>query len=480
MNKKLFVLSLPLLLTSMVSCGNQSGGGKLKPEDIVIDEHYYENITQRVGFDNDNEENFVDDITDGLNDSVWDTLDGFWEAGGTSNWHNGVRRRNLYYSKDSTGNGYLVMRARGKYNDDPDLNGKAEGACINTKNNLGPGRYEVEMAAMPKEGGCTALWTYGCPKGSEAISQNEIDIEIGGGSQFTNLWCTTWTTHTNKATSAPDVSDICYMNDGKIHKYTFDWYTDFLGSGEPRIDWFIDGIHVQTIDKTAIPDTESQLWLGVWLPSWAGSSKFEDEYLIIDKVSYTAFDDSQYFEETRAKTTYSPRDPSQSGIQNINYDSITKNHNVLSNGDFEKGTEFAENDYYGWQKHPNYNGTMEQSTEHTTGSESFKISAVNGGTEKRDRAYFYQELTCMYKGFSFDFSIDAKLEDNNSQAKVWIYCADNAGVNMLHEETMNLDSTTFKSYTKSFTLPERNGTVIIYLIVEKGSAYFDNAKLFKK
>jgi hypothetical protein len=77
---------------------------------------------------------------------------------------------------------------------------------------------------------------------SEATSQNEIDIELGGDAQYTNEWTTTWTTHTDKETDSVDVSKVCYLNDGKFHKYTFDWYTDYNGnSGVKRVDWFVDG-----------------------------------------------------------------------------------------------------------------------------------------------------------------------------------------------------------------------------------------------
>ena len=83
---------------------------------------------------------------------------------------------------------------------------KAEGGVIMSKNFLKPGRFEINMRPMPREGGVTAMWTYYCATGNEETSQNEIDIELGGDGQYTNQWCTTWTTHSMKETQMMDVS----------------------------------------------------------------------------------------------------------------------------------------------------------------------------------------------------------------------------------------------------------------------------------
>ena len=320
---RLLVL-LPFVLVSLSGCTTTKKEDKEAYDTSSPD--YYQNVEKRNAFDKGNELNFDDEITNGLDDSVWNTLDGYWENGGTTA-HNGVRRRNIFYTKDSNGNGYLALKARGLYNqEDPATAGKPEGSCIETKESLGPGRYEVSMAAMPREGGVTAAWTYKC-ESSEDVSQNEIDIEIGGGGQYNELWCTTWTTKKNKATHAPDVSNICYMNDGKIHKYTFDWYTDYQGKG--RVDWFIDEQYVYSITGGTVTDIDMPLWLGVWMPSWAGNATWIEDYILVDRVSYTAFDDNQYFTHKRAYNTYSPKDPSKSEIKNIEFAKVTNGLNKL-------------------------------------------------------------------------------------------------------------------------------------------------------
>lgn len=469
MNKKLVYIAVPFLTMSLVSCGDG-------PKEIVIDEHYYENITERVQFDEENELNFDDEITNGLDDNVWETLDGYWENGGTTP-HNGVRRRNLFYTKDSSGNGYLAMKSRGIYNEDTSLNGKPEGACIETVNNLGPGRYEVMMAAMPRDGGVTAMWTYNCPLGDESLSQYEIDIEIGGSAQYTNLWCTSWTTKTNKATNSPDVSNICYMNDGKIHKYTFDWYTDFNKTGEARVDWFVDETYVTSITGGTISTTAMPVWLGIWMPSWAGAAAFEEDYLLIDRVSYKAFStDTQVYEETRSHTTYSPRKPSQSNIQNIELSAI-KGLNKLANADCEKG-EFKTGDYYGWKPYSGYRGTIEQSDEHSSGEHSFLLTAV--GEDKKDVAYVYQEIECSYEGFEYELKFDGKLTSAESEAYVWVWESTYGCTKQLRQTKINLDSTTFKSYSQNITMKEGSGNLRIFMAVSKGSANFDNFSLVRK
>ena len=468
---------LPIMLLAMTSCGNPPASGPVKPEPPVIDEHYYKNITQRVDFDENNASNFVDDITNGLNDNIWVTLDGFWENGGQANWHNGVRRRNLFYTKDNNNNGYLAMKARGRYNkEDPSINGKAEGACIESKLAYGPGRFEVTMAAMPRDGGISAFWTYACPSGSEDRTQYEIDVELGGGGQYTNLWGTTWVSKNNKGTKAPDVSSICYMNDGKMHKYTFDWYTDYVGRDETRIDWFVDEQFVMSLDKTAISTTAMPIWLGLWLPSWAGPCEFETDYLLIDKISYKAFDPStQYYESLRVNPGYTPKIPSESNIQNIAFSDI-KNVNKLSNAGCESLETYLANDYFGWKKNTNFRGTIELSNEHTEGEKSFLLSSV--GSETNDAAWYYQDINCAYPGFEFDLTFDGKIAEG-SVASVQLQSRKKSSSTAIKTETVTLDSNTFKSFSKHIAMANNSDYLRVLLKVESGSANFDNFRLVK-
>lgn len=475
-NNKLLVL-LPFLLISLSGCNGNKKTNKEAFDDTRAD--YYDNIELRNAFNKDDENNFDDEITNGLNDNVWNTLDGYWENGGTTP-HNGVRRRNIFYTKDSSGNGYLALKARGLYNlEDPSNAGKPEGSCIETKNSLGPGRYEVYMAAMPREGGVTAFWTYKC-ESSEDVSQNEIDIEIGGGGQYSELWCTTWTRKTNKATHAPDVSNICYMNDGKIHKYTFDWYTEYGDTKTGRVDWFIDGQFVYSISGGTVTDINTPLWLGIWMPSWAGDAAWEEDYILVDRVSYTAFDENQFYQDKRAYNTYAPKDPSKSEIQTVDFTSITSGLNKLANASFENDQIFSnDNSYYGWKKfNDKFKGTAAFVNDASQGSKALKLTA---GTEAENNdAYYYQRISCSYSGFTYHLDIDAKLGDVSDQAEIIIWQRNKAGQSNMKQEKIAITSTTYQTYSKDITMVDNTGALDIFLHLISGSATFDNAKLFRR
>ena len=439
---------------------------------------YYSKVELRNQFDKQNKNNFDDEITSGLDDNVWNTLDGYWENGGTTP-HNGVRRRNIFYTKDDSGNGYVALKARGVYNlEDPETKGKPEGSCIETKNSLGPGRYEVYMAAMPREGGVTALWTYKC-ESSEDVSQNEIDIEIGGGGQYSNLWCTTWTKKTNKATYAPDVSNICYMNDGKIHKYTFDWYTEYGDSKAGRIDWFIDEHFVHSISGGTVTDIDMPLWLGIWMPSWAGDAYWVEDYILVDRVSYTAFDENQYYQEKRAYNTYAPKDPSNSNIQSVDFNSITKGLNKLSNPSFEIEEEYSSDDHYGWVRFNKdmFTSSLSFVNDASSGSKALKVTC--GNEAQNNDGYYYQRISCSYKDFKYHFEIDAKLASAGDEAEIILWQRNKAGMGVIKQDKIAINSTTYQTYSQDVTMLDNSGALDVFIHVTKGSAIFDNAKLFK-
>ena len=475
-NNKLFVL-IPFLLISLSGC---KGKNKLDPAAYdTSSDKYYANIELRNAFNPDDELNFNDEITNGLDDNVWNTLDGYWENGGTTP-HNGVRRRNIFYTKDSSGNGYLALKSRGLYNlEDETTKGKPEGSCIETKNSLGPGRYEVCMAAMPREGGVTAFWTYKC-ESSEDVSQNEIDVEIGGSAQYTNLWCTTWTRKTNKATFAPDVSNICYMNDGKIHKYTFDWYTSYGDTEEGRVDWFIDEQYVYSISGGVVTDINTPLWLGVWMPSWAGNAEWEEDYILVDRVSYTAFDENQYYQNKRTYNTYAPKDPSKSEIATKDFASITSGLNKLANASFENSELYAEDNYYGWKNfNPSkFHGTASFVSDPSQGSKALKLTS--GSEADSNDAYYYQRISCSYEGFKYHLDLDAKLANAADQAEIIIWQRNNSGLGNLSQEKIAINSTSYQTISRDITMVKDAGCLDIFLHVISGSATFDNAKLFRR
>ena len=472
MKKQIYPVFICLCSLLLAGCNN-SGGGNSLPDDK--DPNYYsENGDWRV-FDTASDLNINESFAGGLNDSVWYTLEGSWHTEDTTAPHNGMKNRNLFYVHDGDED-YLAIRGRGIYNKDSDFEyNKPEGGCIITQKHLGPGRYEIEMAAMPRRGGVSTMWTYCTTTGSEATSQNEIDIELGGttkGTQFEHEWCTTWTTHTTKATDTVDVTDIAYLNDGQIHKFTFDWYTNYAGTGEKRVDWFLDGILIDTLTGNIVPDHSTPLWIGLWFPPlWAGMPTFEEDYMLVRNISFTAFTAEQYYDDCRSQPGYNKKLPSASNIQTIEMSKI-KNVNKLSNTDFES-LDIAPRDesYYGWLLEDVSKGNVELSNESTKGSRSFKINAgEDGGT------YLDQELSNAYTGYKYHLSIDAKLSDSTSKGNIEIYMKSKTGKD-LSTKLLNVTSTSFTTLEYDITMPEDASSLLVCLTAEKGSVLYDNASL---
>lgn len=484
-----------LLVMVLASCGEITSES---PSTSVIDSElpstsissstsntgdYYSDISSRVKFNEKNPLNFFDTMNDGLDDNVWYTLDGAWHNAVQGAEHNGVRKRNLFYAKDGDSQ-YLAIKGRGFYNkSDSSILGKPEGGCILTKNHLTPGRYEINMAAMPREGGVTAMWTYCTTTGSELTSQNEIDIEIGGttgSTQFADMWCTSWTKSTVKETSTVDMSKTLFMNDGVIHKYTFDWYTDYLGKGIKRVDWFIDGVYIKSIEGNVVPEYEMPLWVAVWFPPlWAGNASFVEDYLVVKDISFTAFEASQWFEDCRSEPGYTKGLPSEAGIQTIQYSTI-KNVNKLSNVDFESLDKSArDSSYYGWNIDSVSKGSVALSEQHTQGAKSFALSASTDTSSKYHGEYLKQTITNAYEGYKYDFSIDAKKLDEVSSGNIEFYYKNSLGT-LISSEKVPVSSTSFGAYSKQITMPKNAFALEIDITSEEGTVLYDNASLVFK
>ena len=446
----------------------------------VNDPDYYDNVTKRTSFDEENELNIREDFTGGMNDDVWYCLEGSWHTTDPAAPHNGVKKRNLFYTTDSTGNSYLAIRARGYYDT---TEGLPEGGCIETQNHLTPGRYEITMAAMPREGGVSAMWTYCTTTGSEATSQNEIDIEIGGttgGTQFENEWCTSWTKKTDKQTDAVNVTDLLYMNDGRMHKYSFDWYTSYGEEREARVDWFIYEHYITSISGTMVPDHSMPLWIGVWFPPlWAGSAAFENDYMIIDRIDFTAFTYTQYYDNCRTNTSYNPTKPSETNIQTVDFDSITKDLNKFANGGFESLDKSVRDDsYYGWvlDAPDKYKGTVSLSDEHTEGNHSYLLSASND--EKDNGVYLGQAISNSYQGYKYRLKVDAKKMSDDAEGNIEI-CFKKSAVANIKTVRHAIESTTFETYEYEFEMLENAKYLKVYLTAENGSILYDNAQIYR-
>lgn len=476
--KKLNYLFLsPLVILSVVGCQDTNKDDKEYTPDT--DPTYYSKIEERNSLDSSNETNINESFTNGISDDKFYAIDGVWDAGSTQP-HNGVRSRNLFYTIDENNNKLLAIKGRGRYNEEgASTKNKPEGAVLITKDHLGPGRFEITMASFPRFGGCSAFWTYCSTTGNEATSQNEIDIEIGGGGQYTNEWCTTWTTHTTKETKNMSLENQLHFNDGKMHKYTFDWYTDYEDTGERRIDWFVDEVFVTSITGAAVPEHQMPLWIGLWLPSWAGDSLFDTDYMLIKNISYTAFDDNQYSENCRSYTQYTKSVPSSLGIQTIDYSEI-KNINKFSNGDFKKTSVYSGEDYYGWKVDTSSKGTFKFSNEgSTSSSNAIELTALSGSTSKYHGEYINQTVGGAYEGYQYELSIDAKLKDTSSVGNIEIYYKDGGNIT-LSKEIISVNTLDYASYTKTLTMPKGAVNLRIDITSEDGTVSYSNASLVFK
>lgn len=471
------LLTLSSLALTMASCGGSSSSSS--PTSITINrDTYYNELSSRVSFDEENSKNFNEDFQSGMSDEHFLTLDGAWHTDTVGAEHNGMRSRNLFYTNDGT-NDYLAIKARGMYNkEDPTTSGKPEGGCFITKEHLGPGRYEIEMAAMPREGGVTAMWTYCTTTGSEKTSQNEIDIEIGGttgSSQFKDIWFTSWTKKETKETNTVDVSDELYLNDGKIHKYTFDWYTNYNNQNIKRVDWFIDGIYYNSLEGNVVPEHQMPLWIGVWFPPlWAGNAAFDTDYMLVKNVSYKAFDSSQWSESCRSEPGYIKRKPSEAGIQTISFNDI-KTINKFSNPDFENLDKSSrDNSYYGWKEDSASKGTV--SLVNGNKGSAFQLTAGDESLGNYHGEYLKQTLTNAFEGYTFDLKIDAKLLNSESEGNIELYYTDEFGT-QLKRETIKIESLDFQTITKRITMPANSYSLGVEITSEKGSVIYDNASL---
>lgn len=439
---------------------------------------YYNTVEERARFDKNNKLNFDEDFSGGMSDDHFLALEGAWHTDVVGAEHNGMKIRNLFYTNDGT-NDYLAIKARGMYNtEDPTSLGKPEGGAIITKEHLRPGRYEIKMAAMPREAGVSAMWTYCTTTGNELTSQNEIDIEIGGttnGTQFKNIWFTSWTKKETKETNPIDVTDALYLNDGKIHTYTFDWYTNYNNQDIRRVDWFIDGVYYNSLTGNVVPEHEMPLWIGIWFPPlWAGTAAFDTDYLLIDNIAYTAFDHTQYYESCRAEPGYTKKQPSVSGIQTIDFRTIT-DINKLSNSSFESLDKSPrDGSYYGWKEDGASKGTVTLDTGKT--NKGYKLTASTTSTAKYHGEYLKQEITNTFPGYEFSFKIDAKKVTEESVGNIEIYYRDETNAT-IKTDIIPVDSLDLKTYTKEIVVPVGVAKLEFDITAEDGSIIYDNASL---
>lgn len=473
--KRYLSAAVCFLVFALSSCGGGGGQSTSSPTNQgsapdPTDPSYYSTYADRAAVA---DGGFTDDFSGSVNASVWNVIDGKWHHDqGVP--HNGVNSRNV--SLVTEGNeSYLALMGRGKYYKDEDSSPYGEelpeGACIVSKDSYGPGRYEIKMKALPREGAVSTMWTY-MMKGSEAAAQHEIDIELGGttnGTNYRSAWFTSWVTHTDTAHSAVDVSDDLYLNDGEWHVYTFDWYTEYNGTDKSRIDFFIDGKFYAKLDSN-VPYYKMPLWVGVWFPpSWPGTPNFDRDYMYVDYVKHIPFD--QYCEEARYNVPYTKHDPSELNIPVL---TARPSVNWIANGGFEY--RVAENGApLAWERNVASSGDM--SLESYGGGQRLAVHAGEGASTT---TYIGQSFLNVFEGYTFNLTVDGGYA-SGSEGAVMIRFTNAIGNPVGDMVFIDLKefstSGEMSPISHKITVPARCDRMEIFLTASVGTAYFDNAVL---
>ena len=98
------------------------------------------------------------------------------------------------------------------------------------------------------------------------------------------------------------------QDDGRYHRYRFDWHTT-----DPRVEFYVDDVLVAT-NRDHIPNIASRLWIAAWFPrDWAGTPQFDSSELIVDWVRITPFeeDGDNFSPESFPNDGWSPRYPKE-------------------------------------------------------------------------------------------------------------------------------------------------------------------------
>lgn len=230
-------------------------------------------------------DNFNDSI---LSSSIWEFANKTWSAGSAANpSHGGVVPKLINIS-----NGVLALRGDGNLytGDIMGIGRKTKvGSCIISRDKHASGRYEMRAKIMPRAGVLSAFWTFDYKPYVSTDSGNinhEIDIEVKkNGGVFNQALCNTWI-YEKKSTQRTN-NTFYNQDDGNYHIYRFDWHTG--GNGiQPSVEFYYDDTLKQTI-TTTVPSRMSQLWIGNWFPTWAGTPDFAVDTMFVDWVKIIPF-----------------------------------------------------------------------------------------------------------------------------------------------------------------------------------------------
>lgn len=426
------------------------------------------------------------DSFDTFNKESWYVGKGYW---GSNN--GGVSPKNVHLTDD----GQLAIRGTGLHYARGDLqgygnftDGRNVGGTIVSRFLTGPGHYEVKMKVLPRQGACTAFWTYSYRTNESGSNDNhEIDVELPGGIKsgkvtFKKALNTNWITEADSNSveySIEDVNkeaDYVAYNDGEWHTFGFDWYTD-----PGVVVYFCDG-KITNVSNIFVPNLQTRITLGCWFPpSLVGSANFESDYMYVDYVSYDPFVDQPFVE-------YNPAPGQVSEVEsdyNITPITVTAS-NKISNGDFEYAKNYTstgedlikELSTKGWT-------FTRVTTEDKPVSEVCTIVKGEGiGADDlyaaviKDGGVLRQDIDSVYDNYKYKLSFDAKALKQMEGAEVRLNFLGSSTSDVLEQNKIEITSSDYTTYTKEFVAPKGSESIRIEVRSGNGNIVaIDNMKL---
>lgn len=412
MKKILAFLLSALFVFGFAACnngGNSSTGGGEQSSSSSQGDKPEPKPTETYGWNADPvvKSVFYDDFSNGLVSDKWTSTDNGWGAN-----NNGVSSKNVMYSTnkerveaEGASGGIVVLKTTGDYAEDK--NKRRQGSVIITRNAYGAGKYEVRLRVLPREGQCTALWTYwnGTPNATklEDSKYSEIDIELPEKGDFRQMSGTTYEKYVDKKNMNQSSAKINFaqkgmgdlsLNDGQWHTLAFEWRT---AENDTGIIWYVDG---QAVLKhaTNIPVYTAPFWIGSHfpdLPAWIGVPNFDTAYMYIDWVRITEYDEPTISESTGSAGDFVFTDLGSAEIPQNNY---------VTNGDFSRGSE---NSAFAWEA--DLGSTVNCGM---SGYESCLI--VNSGNR------VYQNIENKYKGHKVELKVKVKRTSGSGEVRVYL------------------------------------------------------------
>ena len=457
---------IPLITTllSVVSCSSGT-----KPQVLAVGS----NIELLDGIKLNYEKAFFDDFTNGVSKDNWYIGKQAW--GGSNG---GVLPENINYTDD----GVLVITGNGNYYDDGDIKGVGDvkdgrytGGALISKFLTQSGRYEIKMKVLPRQGACTAFWTFAY--NLDTLENHEIDIELPGGNRsgtvtFENVLNTNYITEqmnisfdTNLTKTIGNEDNEVFLNDGEWHVFGFDWYTN-----PEQIVYYVDG-KITAISNAFVPSMQSRLWVGAWFPvasAFVGSAEFETDNMYVDYVKYIPFENQPYKEFT----------PITNGVALDNeYPSQPISNpiiNKVASADFEK-VSLNGSKVGGWN-------VAKRITEEKDLSEVIQVVDNEGYDDSKalkisDGGIAYQLIDSVYHNFKHDFSVYAK---GNGKITIRYYGITTNEV--LDAKTIDVNSDELKEYVLSdLVAPAASQRIRINIETSEGNSIFvDNVSLIQK